>query len=344
MPGTLDRYKARLIAKGFTQTQGLDYFHTYAPVAKMASIRLLLSLAAVQKWAVTQLDITNVFLHSDLHEEKPWSEGDDIILIGSCTSQLNAGKDHLLQHFKVKDLGHIHYFLGIEIVRSQSGFYLHQRKYALNLLQTTGLLGSKPSKVPIDAQHKLTTTSDLPMANGTSYRRIFSDADWATYPMTRRSLSGYCVLLGNSLISWKCKKQNTVARPSAESECRSIENVVCEATWLHILLQEMHFPVSTPIPLYCDNTSTISIVENPVLNERTKHIEMDVHMVRDKVKAGFIHPLYLSTIDQLADILTKPLTSARTSYLQTKLGVVNIFTPPNLRGLLGLKINLSIQL
>lgn len=112
-------------------------------------------------------------------------------------------------------------------------------------------------------------------------------------------------------------------------------HAVCEATWLYNILQEMHFKIPTPIPLYCDNTSTISISENPVLHERTKHIELDVHLVRDKVKYGFLLPLYLSTIDQPADLLTKPLTSVRASYLLSKLGVVNIFTPPNLKGGIG---------
>lgn len=162
--------------------------------------------------------------------------------------------------------------------------------------------------------------------------QIFSDADWATCPMTRRSLSGYCVLLVNSLISWKCTKQNIVARSSAESEYRSMAYAVCEATWLYNLLKELHFSMPTPLPLYCDNTSAISIVENLVLHERKKHIELDVHLVREKVKAGFVQPLYLSTIDQPADLLTKALTASRASYLLSKLGAVNIFHPPNLRG------------
>lgn len=67
--GTLDRYKARLVAKGFTQTHGLDYFQTFAPMAKMSTVQIVLSLAAIQKWTLHQLDITNAFLHGDLHEE-----------------------------------------------------------------------------------------------------------------------------------------------------------------------------------------------------------------------------------------------------------------------------------
>lgn len=108
-------------------------------------------------------------------------------------------------------------------------------------------------------------------------------------------------------------------------------SAVCELTWLFHLLQELHIPVPTPILLYCDNTSAIHIAGNPVLHERTKHIELDIHLVRDNLKAGFITPRYLSTHLQPADLFTKPMTATRSSLLLSKLGVLNLFTPSNLR-------------
>ncbi|XP_074347313.1 uncharacterized protein LOC141686159 [Apium graveolens] len=280
--GTLDRYKARLVAKGFTQTQGVDFFQTYAPVAKMTTVRTLLSLAAIQNWTLHQLDINNAFLNGDLHEEIFMQTFiallvyvDDIILTGSNETTIKEVKGFIQSQFKLKDLGHLHYFLAIEIARSSQGIYLHQRKYALNLLNQTGLLASKPRKITIATRHNLHNLSGTPLIDGTSYRRlvgqliyltitrpelsypvhilsqfmaaptdqhwnaaiklikylkqapgqgillsassplelkVFCDADWASCPMTRRSLSGFCVMLGNSLLSWKCKKQNIVAR------------------------------------------------------------------------------------------------------------------------------------
>lgn len=86
-------------------------------------------------------------------------------------------------------------------------------------------------------------------------------------------------------------------------------NALCEVTWIYNLLTELHFKIPRPIVMYCDHNSAIHIVENPVLHERTKHIELDCHLNRDKVNEGFIIPQYLSTTQQPADLLTKALSS-----------------------------------
>lgn len=96
-----------------------------------------------------------------------------------------------------------------------------------------------------------------------------------------------------------------MARSSIESEYRSMALTVYELTWLYNILQELHIPISTPITLLCYNTSVIQIAGNHVLHERTKHIEIDIHFVRDKVFNGFIALTYLSTQQQSADLFTK---------------------------------------
>lgn len=134
--------------------------------------------------------------------------------------------------------------------------------------------------------------------------------------MTRRSFSGFYVLLGDSLISWKCKKQIKVARSSTEAEYRTMATALCKVTWLYNILIEIRFFKPTPIPLYCDNTFVLHIAEDPVLHERTKNIELDCHFIRDQVKAGFLQPTYLPNAHQLVDLLTKPMSSHRGHYLQ----------------------------
>lgn len=116
----------------------------------------------------------------------------------------------------------------------------------------------------------------------TAYR----DADWAGCPDTRRSTSGFCVFLGDSLISWSSKRQTTVSRSSAEAEYRGVANAVAECSWLRHLLGELHCGINTAIIAYCDNVSSVYMSRNPVHHKRTKHIELDIHFVREKVALG----------------------------------------------------------
>lgn len=120
-------------------------------------------------------------------------------------------------------------------------------------------------------------------------------------------MTGFCVFLGDAMVSWKSKKQSIVSRSSSEAKYRALALAACEIQWLfyHFEVLEVHFEEA--IVLFTDSKSAIAIAENLVFHERTKHIEIDCHLIRENVQKGVLKLLQVSTENQTADILTKPL-------------------------------------
>ncbi|GMI79954.1 hypothetical protein HRI_001664700 [Hibiscus trionum] len=238
--GTIQRHKARLVAKGFTQTYGIDFKETFAPVAKLNSVRILLSLAVNCDWKLHQLDIKNAFLNGNLEEEvymeipsgvkgtgqpqkvcklakslyglkqspRAWFERftkvilkngfkqssadhtlfskvtssnkrvilivyvDDIIMTGDDEEEVSKLKNFLSREFEIKDLGSLRYFLGMEVARTSKGLIINQRKYILDLLKETGLLGCKPADTPMEAGLKFNKPGTGLAADKGLYQRL----------------------------------------------------------------------------------------------------------------------------------------------------------------------------
>ena len=454
--GTLECYKARLVALGNHQDEGLDYKETFAPVAKLTTMRLLLDIAAKHQYEVHQMDVHNAFLHGDLEEEvymrpppgftapgdkrvcrlqksiyglkqspRCWFAKlanalleygfkqsrsdyslfvfhhggvsvqilvyvDDLMITGNSPSAIQEFKNYLSTCFHMKDLGQAKYFLGLEIARSPAGIYLCQQKYALDIVTEDGLLGCKPAGSPIDQNHRLALAKSPPMTNPEKYRRLvgrliylsftrpdlsyaihilsqfmqkpkedhwfaalkcvrylkgtlghgimlkadsplhltgWCDSDWASCPLSRKSLTGWIVQFGDSPISWKTKKQTTVSCSSAEAEYREMATITRELRWLKALLLDLGIDHSDPMSLRCDSQAALHISANPVFHERTKHIEVDCHYVRDNIVKGFIRATHVSTRVQLADILTKALGRKEFESFLLKLGIQDLHAP-----------------
>ena len=158
----------------------------------------------------------------------------------------------------------------------------------------------------------------------------FSDADWAGSLDDRKSTSAYLIFLGNTPISWSSKKQRAIARSSTEAEYRALAMAAAESVWLLSLLQELQFTLSQPPLLLCDNLGATQLSFNPVQHSRMKHIQIDLHFVRDLVAKNVLVVHHVHTSDQLADLLTKPLSRQRTEFLRNKIGLSD--GSPFLRG------------
>ncbi|PKU75707.1 putative mitochondrial protein [Dendrobium catenatum] len=169
---------------------------------------------------------------------------------------------------------------------------------------------------------KGTLNFGLPITKTDLVLKSFSDADWAGDPLTRKSTTGFCSFLGDTLISWTVKKQKTVSRSSTESEYRALAALTSDIIWLRRLLTDFGISQNYPTKLYCDNMSAIALANNHVFHSRTKHIEIDQKFVRDHIQNNRItlHPI--STKDQVADIFTKSLSTPRFIELRLKLTII----------------------
>ena len=139
----------------------------------------------------------------------------------------------------------------------------------------------------------------------------FSDADWAGDTMSRRSTSGYAFMMSGGCNSWKSKKQRTVALSSTEAEYMALSEATQEAIWLKAFLCELgEISSDTAVKIFEDNQGSIALAKNPQYHKRTKHIDIKYHFVREKVEDGQVILEYISTLDMLADIMTKPIPAA----------------------------------
>jgi hypothetical protein len=166
--------------------------------------------------------------------------------------------------------------------------------------------------------------------NNTNTLCGYSDVDWAGN-FDRKSTIGFSTFVGGNLVTWKSKKQNIVARSSAEAEYRAMSSTVSELIWIRQVLVDLNIKIEEPMKIFCDNKSARHIATNPVFHERTKHIEVDCHFIREKVQSKEIETPFVKSENQLADIFTKGLSVKAFENISCKLGLYDIYYP-NLRG------------
>ncbi|GJV57324.1 retrovirus-related pol polyprotein from transposon TNT 1-94 [Tanacetum coccineum] len=443
--GVVTRNKARLVAQGYNQQEGIDYDETYAPVARLESIRILLAYACALDFKLYQMDVKSAFLNGVINEEvyvaqppgfidfakpnyvyklkkalyglkqapKAWYDRlkaflikhnysmgmvdntlftkkkdsniiivqiyvDDIIFGSTCQEMCDDFAKIMHDEFEMSMMGELNFFLGLQIKQLNDGIFFNQSKYIKEMLKKFGLEDSKPMKTPMSTETKLTRDEEGESVDNTKYRgmigsllyltasrpdimfsvclcarfqedpktshleavkRIFryikgtmhlglwypkgsgietivyADSDHAGDYVDRKSTSGVCTFMGCCLTSWFSKKQTALAISTTEAEYVSAGKACQQALWMKQALIDYGIRLDN-IPIMCDNKGAIDLSKNPVQHSRTKHIEIRHHFLRDNVQKGNISLEKVSSEDNIADILTKPLKREPFNYLR----------------------------
>ncbi|KAJ9558238.1 hypothetical protein OSB04_012852 [Centaurea solstitialis] len=407
--GIVIKNKARLVAQGYTQEEGIDYDDVFAPVARIEAIRLFLAFASYKGFKVYQMDVNGAFLYGTIVEEvyvsqplgfedpkypdkvyklrkalyglhqapRAWYDTlssyllknkfergvidktlfikrtktdmllvqiyvDDIIFGSTKDDMCKEFEELMHKKFKMSSMGELTFFLGLQVKQKADGIFINQSKYVASMLQKFGMNDAKPTSTPMETHKHLTadvegeevdvhhyrsmigslmyltaSRPDIMFAvcvcarlglwypNDSSFDLVaYTDSDYGGANLDRKSTSGECQFLGGRLVSWQCKKQTTVSQSTTEAEYIPVSQCCSQVLWIQNQMQDYGLSF-LQTPIYIDNNSAITIVNNPVKHSKTKHIEIKYHFIRDCNEKKLIQVLKVHTDDQYVDLFTK---------------------------------------
>ncbi|GJY33520.1 retrovirus-related pol polyprotein from transposon TNT 1-94, partial [Tanacetum coccineum] len=297
--GIVSRNKARLVAQGYNQQEGIGYDETYAPVARLESIRILLAYACALDFKLFQMDVKSAFMNGFINEE---------VYVAQPPGFIDFEKpDHV---YKLK----------------KALYGLKQAPKACVCLCARFQEAPKTSHLEavkrIFRYIKGTTHLGLWYPKGTDIETVvYADSDHAGDYVDRKSTSGIYTFVGCCLTSWFSKKQTALAISTTEAEYVSAGKACQQALWMKQALIDYDVRLDD-VPIMCDNKGAIDLSKNPVQHSRTKHIEIRHHFLRDNVQKGHISIKKVPSIDNITDILTKPLKRESFNYLRLGLGMM----------------------
>lgn len=444
--GNVVRYKARLVVKGCSQKDGIDFTETFSPVARYDTVRSVIAIAAQKSLKLNQFDIKTAFLNGEINEEiyieqpqgfkdgsgrlcrlkkslyglkqapRAWNEtldralksfglsqskndpclysDDNVLLViyvddGLIASRSGGDADRLIRNlgqlFEIKS-EEAKFYLGLQIERNNhdSSIKIHQSIYTQNLIKRFNMENCNKASIPMDPDVPLKQNNGRPadvpyrqiigglmylsimtrpditfavnklsqfLANpskdhwraakhvlaylkgttelGIRYHQfdkpheieLYTDADFAMCLDTRKSTSGVVITLNNSPIGWFSRKQNLVTNSTTYAEYIAAHDGACDAVWMRRLFGDMNCQQLRKTPLFCDNEAAIDIVKSTHFHQRTKHIDIKFHFVKDLYQRNLIDIKSISTDQQKADLLTKPLKIVK---LERSLKMLNL--------------------
>ncbi|KAL0374304.1 UNVERIFIED_CONTAM: Retrovirus-related Pol polyprotein from transposon RE1 [Sesamum radiatum] len=276
---SINKHKARLVVKRYSQQQGIDFTETLAPVA-------------------------------------------------SDSNSVDEFKRQMHEMFEMNDLGLMCYFLGMEVTQTI-------KVTRPDIMYATSVLSrfmNMPTESHLKAAKRILRYIQSTLSFGVFYMKCstlkllgFTDSDWAGSLDDSKSTSGYCFTLGSDVICWSSKKQGSIAQSTAEAEYIVASVAVNQALWLRKILDALKFKQSCATEILCDNEPAVAMVKNPIFYEKSKHIKIKYHAVREAEREGEVLLLHCPTEEQVADIFTKRLQKNIFEELRNKLGVVHSF-------------------
>ncbi|KAI3770985.1 hypothetical protein L6452_02134 [Arctium lappa] len=281
--------KARLIAKGYRQEEGIGYDETYAPVARIEAIRMFVAYTAHRNFTIYQMDVKTAFLNGILKEE---------VYVSQLEGFVNAEK------------------LDRVYILDKALYGLKQAPRALYDVLSKNLVKSGFLKVVKQILRYLKGTADLGLwyPKDTGFEQTsYSHVDHGGCMLDMKSTSGHIQFLGDKLVSWTSKKQLCVSTSIAETEYVVAASCCSQVLWMRTQLRDYGFQYNK-IPIYCDSKSAIAISMNPVQHTKTKHIKVRYHFIKDNFEKGTIELYFVNTDYQLADLCTKPLDEKRFNF------------------------------
>ncbi|GKA96498.1 retrovirus-related pol polyprotein from transposon TNT 1-94, partial [Tanacetum coccineum] len=312
--GRVLKNKARLVAHGFRQKEGIDFEESFTPVARIEAIRIFVANAAYKNMTIYQMDVKTAFLNGELKEVVYVSQPEGFV-----------DQENLSHVYKLKKAL---YGLKQAPRACPRGIFINQSKYASEIVKKYGLHSTDSVDTPMIENKKLDEDLQGKQVDATLYRGMIGslmyltasrpDLNYAVCLCARRSTSGSAQFLGDKLVSWSSKKQKSTAISSTEAEYIALSGCCSQILWMRSQLTGYGFQFNK-IPLYCDNKSAIALCCNNVQHSRAKHIDIRYHFIKEQVENGIVELYFIRTEYQLADIFTKPLPRERFNFLIDKL-------------------------
>nr|GEV05400.1 copia protein [Tanacetum cinerariifolium] len=287
---------ARSVAKGYRQEEGIYFEESFAPVACIEAIHIFIANAASRNMTVYQMDVKMAFLNGELKKEVYVSQQEGFV-----------DPDHSTHVYRLKTA-----LYGLK--QAPRAWYQ-----------------AKPTKKHLEALKRvfwylkgtinwgLWYPKDTAMALTT-----YADADHAGCQDTRRSTSESAQFLGDKLVRWSSKKQQSTVISTTKAEYIAMSGCCTQILWMRSQLTDYGFDFNK-IPLYCDNHSAIALCCNNVQHFRSKHIDIHHHFIREQVERGVVELYFVMTDYQLADIFTKALPQQRFEFILPRLGMKSMY-------------------